>query len=214
MIVLGLDPGTAATGFGVVQAAGGRLRALAHGVVRTPAGEQPALRLAAIHERVRELAAAHGPDAAAVEDLFVRENPRTILSVGEARGAALAALGSLGVPVHTYTAPTIKSAVCGYGKAEKAQVQQMVRAILALDRAAAAQPRGRRPGRRHLPRADLAPAAGRPRRDREEPLVIASVSGARRGPGGRPGGDRGRRRRARGAAHAQRGDAGPARQHR
>jgi crossover junction endodeoxyribonuclease RuvC len=132
MIVLGLDPGTAATGFGVVQVASGRLRALAHGVVRTPAGEQPALRLAAIHERVRELAAAHVPDAAAVEDLFVRENPRTILSVGEARGAALAALGSLGVPVHTYTAPTIKSAVCGYGKAEKAQVQQMVRAILAL----------------------------------------------------------------------------------
>ncbi len=133
MIVLGLDPGTAATGFGVVRVDGGRLRSLAYGVVRTAAGEQPAARLAIIHERICELAQAHVPQAAAVEELFVRDNPRTILSVGEARGAALAALGGLGVPVHAYTAPTIKAAVCGYGRAEKGQVQHMVRAILALD---------------------------------------------------------------------------------
>ena len=133
MIVLGLDPGTAATGFGVVLVEGGRLRAVAHGVVRTAAGDDSAARLAAIHERVRALVEAHEPAAAAVEELFVRVNPRTILSVGEARGAALAALGGLGVPVHAYSAPTIKSAVCGYGRADKAQVQHMVRAILALD---------------------------------------------------------------------------------
>jgi crossover junction endodeoxyribonuclease RuvC len=133
MIVLGLDPGTAATGFGVVRVDGGRLRSLAYGVVRTGPREQAAARLATIHERVCALAEAHAPQAAAVEELFVRDNPRTILSVGEARGAALAALGSFGVPVHAYTAPTIKAAVCGYGRAEKGQVQQMVRAILGLD---------------------------------------------------------------------------------
>jgi crossover junction endodeoxyribonuclease RuvC len=132
MIVLGLDPGTAATGFGIVRVDGGRLRALAHGVVRTTPREEPAARLAAIHHRVRELAEEHRPDSAAVEELFVRDNPRTILSVGEARGAALAALGGAGVPVHAYTAPVIKAAVCGYGRAEKLQVQQMVRAILAM----------------------------------------------------------------------------------
>jgi crossover junction endodeoxyribonuclease RuvC len=133
MIVLGLDPGTAATGYGVVASTGGRLRALAHGVVRTRAGTDHALRLAEIHDQVRALAEAHAPDAAAVEELFVRDNPRTILSVGEARGAALAALGCRGVQVHAYTVSAIKTAVCGYGRAEKSQVQQMVRAILALD---------------------------------------------------------------------------------
>ena len=132
MVILGLDPGTAATGYGVVEARAGALHALDHGVVRTRAGGDPAARLAEIHGRVRDLIEVHRPDAAAVEELYVGPNPRSILLVGQARGAALVACGAAGVAVSEYTVSVIKTAVCGYGRAEKAQVGRMVRAILSL----------------------------------------------------------------------------------
>ncbi len=132
MVILGLDPGTAATGYGVVEERASRLRAVDFGVVRTAPGGDHAARLAVIHERVRELVLEHQPACVAVEELYVGPNPRGVLAVGQARGAALVACGALGVPMAEYSVATIKTAVCGYGRAEKAQVGQMVRAILGL----------------------------------------------------------------------------------
>jgi crossover junction endodeoxyribonuclease RuvC len=132
MIVLGIDPGMAQTGFGVVAADAGRLRAVAHGEVGTPAGEAPELRLCALQRRMEELVGEHAPQAAALEDLYVGANPRTILAVGQARGAILAACGAAGVPVAGYAPAEIKSAVCGFGRADKGQVVRMVSAILGL----------------------------------------------------------------------------------
>jgi crossover junction endodeoxyribonuclease RuvC len=136
VIVLGIDPGTARTGFGVVRSHGGTLRALDHGVVSTPAGLDLGARLAQIFQAVRGLVDRHRPDAVALETLFVGQNPRTILTVGHARGAALAACGVAGVPSAEYSPGEVKTAVCGYGRAEKQQVARMVEAILAQGEAA------------------------------------------------------------------------------
>jgi crossover junction endodeoxyribonuclease RuvC len=131
--VLGIDPGTAACGYGIVQESGGRIRALDHGWWQTPAQERPELRLKTIFVRVQELIAAHEPHAVAVEESFVGADARTALSVGQARGAVLVAAATLGVECVEYPPARVKQAVCGYGRAEKAQVQRMVRAILALE---------------------------------------------------------------------------------
>ncbi|HUQ21855.1 MAG TPA: crossover junction endodeoxyribonuclease RuvC [Gaiellaceae bacterium] len=133
MRVLGIDPGTAACGYGIVQESGGRIRSLDHGWWQTPARERPELRLKTIFERVQELIAAHAPDAVAVEESFVGADARTALSVGQARGAVLVAAAVVGVACVEYPPARVKQAVCGYGRAEKAQVQRMVRTILALD---------------------------------------------------------------------------------
>jgi crossover junction endodeoxyribonuclease RuvC len=131
--VLGIDPGTAACGYGIVQESGGRIRALEHGWWQTPARERPELRLKTIFDRVQEVIAAHGPHAVAVEESFVGADARTALSVGQARGAVLVAAAAAGVECVEYAPARVKQAVCGYGRAEKAQVQRMVRAILALE---------------------------------------------------------------------------------
>jgi crossover junction endodeoxyribonuclease RuvC len=131
--VLGIDPGTAACGYGIVQESGGRIRALDHGWWRTPAGERPELRLRTIFDRVQELVAEHEPDAVALEESFVGADARIALSVGQARGAVLVAAAAAGVACAEYPPARVKQAVCGYGRAEKAQVQRMVRTILALD---------------------------------------------------------------------------------
>jgi crossover junction endodeoxyribonuclease RuvC len=133
VVILGLDPGIAATGYGVVEARGTRLRALAFGVIRTTPRTPHAERLATIHEGVAGLAGAHALDAAAVEELFMGPDPRGTLLLGQARGAALAACGAGGVAVTEYSVSTIKAAVCGYGRAEKQQVARMVRAVLGLE---------------------------------------------------------------------------------
>ena len=133
MKVLGIDPGTAACGYGIVQESGGRIKALDHGWLQTPAGERPELRLKMIFDRVQELIAEHAPDAVAVEESFVGADARTALSVGQARGAALVACAAAEVACAEYPPASVKQAVCGYGRAEKAQVQRMVRSILALD---------------------------------------------------------------------------------
>lgn len=132
MIVLGIDPGTASTGYGVVEQRRGRLLALDGGVVETPAGLALERRLATIHARVAELIAEHAPAALAVEDLYFGANARSALAVGQARGVVLLAAGQRGLPCASYTPQQVKGAVCGSGRAEKLQVQQMVQRLLAL----------------------------------------------------------------------------------
>jgi crossover junction endodeoxyribonuclease RuvC len=133
MIVLGIDPGTADTGYGVVTRDGGRLRALDYGVVSTPARRPLEQRLATIYDAVAELIERHVPGAVALEDLYVGANPRTILSVGHARGAVLAACGRAGLAAAGYPPAEVKQGVCGYGRADKRQVERMVCALLGLD---------------------------------------------------------------------------------
>jgi len=132
VIVLGIDPGTANTGFGVVVSSGSRLAALDGGVIGTEAGERLERRLAKIHAQVSDLIAEHRPTALAVEDIFFGQNARTAFAVGQARGAVLLSAGAAGVPCFSYTPQAIKQAVCGSGRAEKSQVQHMVGSLLAL----------------------------------------------------------------------------------
>jgi crossover junction endodeoxyribonuclease RuvC len=133
MIVLGVDPGTASTGYGVVSVDGSSLRMLDHGVIVTGARSGVSVRLAEIHRRIAGVIAQHAPDEAALEDLFVGANPRNVLSVGQARGAVLSACGLAGLETAAYPPAEVKAAVCGYGRAEKAQVQRMVGAMLGSD---------------------------------------------------------------------------------
>jgi len=131
--VLGIDPGTAACGYGIVHERDGRIRELAHGWWQTPARERPELRLKTIFDGVQALIAEHAPDAVALEESFVGADARTALSVGQARGAVLVAAAMAGIECCEYAPARVKQAVCGYGRAEKAQVQRMVKAILGLD---------------------------------------------------------------------------------
>jgi crossover junction endodeoxyribonuclease RuvC len=131
--VLGIDPGTASTGFGVVESTPGRMRALTGGVISTDASEPLERRLAAISARLRGLIEEHGPHALAVEEIFFGRNVRTAFAVGQARGAVLAAAGTAGVPCFAYTPQAVKLAVCGHGNAQKDQVQRMVAALLGLE---------------------------------------------------------------------------------
>lgn len=132
MIVLGIDPGTADTGYGVVQSAGSQLRALDDGVIRTRAGVPLERRLVAIHAGIEELLESHRPDAVAVEELYFGSNVRTASAVGQARGVVLLAAGQRGIPVRSYTPQQVKGAVCGHGRAGKDQVCRMVARLLAL----------------------------------------------------------------------------------
>ena len=129
-VVVGIDPGTAACGYGIVHESEGRLRALAHGTWTTGARERPSARLKTIFDGVGELIAAYAPAAVVLEESFVGADARTALSVGQARGAVLVACAVAGVDCAEYAPARVKQAVCGYGRAEKGQVQRMVRAIL------------------------------------------------------------------------------------
>ena len=133
MKVLGIDPGTAACGYGIVQEKGNRLRAVDFGWWKTPASARPELRLKTIYEGVAALIEREAPDAVVLEESFVGADARTALSVGQARGAVLVAAALAGVECAEYSPAVVKQAVCGYGRAEKAQVQKMVQAILRLD---------------------------------------------------------------------------------
>jgi crossover junction endodeoxyribonuclease RuvC len=130
--VLGIDPGTASCGYGIVQEKDGRLRAIDHGWWKTSAGERPELRLKTIFEAVAELVELHRPDAVALEESFVGADARTALSVGQARGAVMVAAASGGVECAEYSPARVKQVVCGYGRAEKQQIQKMVKVILGL----------------------------------------------------------------------------------
>lgn len=128
--ILGVDPGSGATGWGLIELAGTRLSFVAAGVVRPKRALSRAGRLAAIHDALAALITAHRPDEAAVEETFVNASPRDALVLGEARGVALLAPALAGIAVAEYAANTIKKSVVGRGHAEKAQVAAMVRVLL------------------------------------------------------------------------------------
>jgi crossover junction endodeoxyribonuclease RuvC len=130
--VVGIDPGTAACGYGIVHHDGGRLTAIDHGWWSTPAGERPELRLKTIFDGVAGLIEEHTPAAVVLEESFVGLDARTALFVGQARGVVLVAAARAGVPCAEYPPARVKQMVCGYGRAEKVQVQRMVKAILGL----------------------------------------------------------------------------------
>lgn len=132
MRVIGIDPGTATTGFAVVEENAGKLTPVAYGVITTPPDMPMPRRLAAIHDQIAQLVALHAPETAAVESLFFQKNVRTAMTVGQARGVILLALERGRVSVSEYTPLEVKQAVVGYGGAEKRQVQVMVRTILSL----------------------------------------------------------------------------------
>ena len=132
VIVLGIDPGVANTGYGVVARHQGSLVALDGGVLETAPGTDLARRLADIHAGVARLVDEYRPDALAVEDLYFGTNARSAFAVGQARGAVLLAAGQRGVPCASYTPQQVKGAVCGSGRAAKDQVQRMVQTLLAL----------------------------------------------------------------------------------
>jgi crossover junction endodeoxyribonuclease RuvC len=132
MVVLGIDPGTANTGYGVVARHDARLVALDGGVIETGAGRDPGERLAQIHARVGALLDEYRPDALAVEDLYFGTNAHSAFAVGQARGVVVLAAGQRGLPCCSYTPQQIKGAVCGSGRADKGQVQRMVQTLLAL----------------------------------------------------------------------------------
>jgi len=133
VVVLGIDPGIANTGFGVVARRGGRLVALDGGVATTAAGRVPEARLADLFARIDELLERHRPDALAMEALYFGQNVRSAFAVGQARGVILLAAGRRGIPCRDYTPQQVKGAVCGSGRAPKEQVTRMVQALLALE---------------------------------------------------------------------------------
>jgi crossover junction endodeoxyribonuclease RuvC len=132
MIVLGIDPGIANTGYGVVSSTGSRLQALEFGVIETRAAAAPEARLAEIHSDVGELMRRFDVEAVAVEDLYFGANVVSAMAVGQARGVVLLAAGQHGIPVRAYTPQQVKAAVCGSGRADKDQVARMVARLLGL----------------------------------------------------------------------------------
>ena len=132
MRVLGIDPGTATTGYAVVEETAERLQLIALGVITTPAKTPLPSRLQTIYTELKEIVAEYEPEAAAVEELFFSRNARTAMSVGHARGVILLSLIDSDLSIAEYTPMQIKQAVTGYGNADKHQVQEMVRMLLAL----------------------------------------------------------------------------------
>jgi crossover junction endodeoxyribonuclease RuvC len=134
MLALGLDPGTATTGYGLVRLLDdSSLQLVEFGVISTPKDTEPAKRLSMLYHRLNEILAQFQPETSAVEKLFFQRNVSTAIAVGQARGVLLLALSEAGLPVGEYTPNEVKQAVTGYGSADKRQVQEMVRVQLGLD---------------------------------------------------------------------------------
>jgi crossover junction endodeoxyribonuclease RuvC len=133
VLVLGIDPGTAITGYGLVREDEAGLTLVDYGVITTAAGRPLPERLQAIYQGLADVARKHQPQQAAVEELFFSRNVRTALSVGHARGVTLLALADAGLAIHEYKPLEVKQAITGYGGAGKQQVQEMVRLLLNLD---------------------------------------------------------------------------------
>ncbi len=134
MFALGLDPGTATTGYGLVRLdPDGSLLAVKYGVITTPKNTPAAERLLTLYDQLQDLLHEHKPETVAVEKLFFQRNVSTALAVGQARGVMLLASARAGLEVYEYTPNEIKQAVAGYGSAGKRQMQEMVRVLLALD---------------------------------------------------------------------------------
>ena len=134
VVVMGIDPGVASTGFGVVRIAGGRMSAVDAGVIEAPPTESLEIRLARIHGELEQLVGWHVPAAVALEDLYFGKNVRSAIAVGQARGVAMLAAAQHEIPCFDYTPQAVKMAVCGNGAAGKRQVQQMVGSLLGLPR--------------------------------------------------------------------------------
>jgi crossover junction endodeoxyribonuclease RuvC len=133
MLVLGIDPGTAITGYGLVKGEDDSLTLVDYGAITTSSDQPLPERLQRIYRELTALIEDRQPTAVAVEELFFSKNVRTALSVGQARGVALLASANAGLPIHEYTPLQVKQAIAGYGRATKDQVQQMVKMLLALD---------------------------------------------------------------------------------
>jgi crossover junction endodeoxyribonuclease RuvC len=134
LIIMGVDPGVAITGYAFVEEEGGQFTRLASGCILTGKESPTSLRLAQIYEQVLALAAAYRPEAMALEKIFFHKNTRTALQVGEARGTVILAAAKSGLELFEYTPLQVKQAVAGYGKSEKAQVQKMVQLLLHLEK--------------------------------------------------------------------------------
>lgn len=132
MVILGVDPGTAITGYGVIKKEGNHLKRVAYGVIRTASQRSTSSRLKQIHQELQLIIGQYRPEVMAVEQLFFNKNVRTALAVGQARGVILLAGATAGLEIVEYTPLQVKTAVVGYGRAEKAQVQEMVRILLCL----------------------------------------------------------------------------------
>jgi len=133
LVVLGIDPGVATVGFGIISETGGIPKPKRYGVITTPAGMRLALRLKQINNDVSELIKAFKPDAIAVEEMFFNTNQKTAVSVTHGRAAIILAGEEFGIPMFEYTPLQVKKAVAGYGRASKKQVMEMVRRLLTMD---------------------------------------------------------------------------------
>ncbi len=129
-LILGLDPSLSCTGWGVIRAEGSRLSHVANGEVKTNAGAPMAERLDQLHSAIAAVVAAHGPDRAAAEEVFVNKNPESTLKLAQARGAVLAACGAANLVVNEHAARLVKKSVVGTGGADKVQVQAMLKVLL------------------------------------------------------------------------------------
>lgn len=132
MLILGIDPGTATTGFGIIKKEGQKFSLIEYGCILTPAKTDLHERLDTIFDELTEIISKFVPDHIAVEELFFAKNTTTALSVGQARGVVLLAAKKKGLSIFEYTPLEVKMALTGYGRADKKQIQQMVKAILAL----------------------------------------------------------------------------------
>ena len=132
MRILGIDPGTKITGYGIIDVEGNRLRHVDNGIVKTRSSDPLPLRLKVIYDGLTEILNTYSPQTVAVEQVFMAKNPKAALTLGHARGTAVLAAVNLDLEVHEYSALQVKSAVVGYGHAAKQQVQHMVKALLNL----------------------------------------------------------------------------------
>lgn len=132
MIILGIDPGFAITGYGIVEYIGNKYSVIDYGAITTPAGKPLSERLLTLYNSLEEIIEKYKPDAISVEELFINKNIKTALSVGHGRGVVILAAAKSGRKVFEYTPLQVKQSVVGYGRADKNQVQQMVKIILNL----------------------------------------------------------------------------------
>lgn len=132
MRILGIDPGTAITGFGVIDCEGAKFKFVDAGVIRTPKEQPMPERLMTVHDEIAQLIAEFKPDAMSIELLFFARNVTTAMTVGQSRGVIMLAATQAGLPIYEYTPMQVKQAVTGYGKADKKQIQEMVKQLLNL----------------------------------------------------------------------------------
>lgn len=133
MLVLGIDPGTARTGYGLVQYLDGKIRLIKYGLITTSSSMNTAARLCKINEELQLLIEENHPDSLAIEQLFYNKNSKTIITVAQSRGVAIMTAAKANIEVAEYTPLQVKQAVVGFGNAEKKQVQEMVKRILSMD---------------------------------------------------------------------------------